>query len=476
MARRTNARKISGSGNVPYNPHDTIAAIASANGGAARGIVRISGPATADILGRCFVANTVEDVAAARVPEAWAGSVTLAPSGNKSRSFPCDLYLWPTEKSYTREPVAELHAFGSSALLRAALESVCHAGARLAEPGEFTLRAFLSGRIDLTQAEAVLGVIDAQQTDQLDSALEQLAGNLAQPLSQLRDNLLMLLAELEAGLDFVEEDISFISAEELAARLQAACDQIVAVESQMTDRLTVSSAPQVVLTGLPNAGKSSLFNALVERFGHHTTRNTSAIVSNQSGTTRDCLYATIHFGSGDWELVDTAGVETADESMSSIVSTAQSLAKEHRKRALVQIHCIEATASSVPLESLLTDVLAITKCDLVGHPLPVDAIATSSVTGEGLAELCEAVATRLAAIAISTLGHCVASTSDRCRDSVRLTVAAITRAHGLATANAGDELVAAEIRVALTELGKVVGVVYTDDLLDRIFSTFCIGK
>src|SRR6185295_14632062 len=141
---------------------------------------------------------------------------------SKPRELPCDLFLWPSNRSYTREPIAELHTIGSAPLLKSLVSAACQSGARLARPGEFTLRAFLAGRLDLTQAEAVLGVIDARGRQQLDSALGQLAGGLARPLSALREQLLDLLAQLEAGLDFVDEDIEFITAAELNQQLAAA--------------------------------------------------------------------------------------------------------------------------------------------------------------------------------------------------------------------------------------------------------------
>src|SRR5205807_699202 len=154
-----------------------------------------------------------------RVPTCIGASVRL---DDLLGDVPATIYVWPTVSSYTRQPTAELHLPGSPPLLEAALHAVCQAGARLAQPGEFTLRAFLAGRLDLTQAEAVLGVIDAGSRRQLDSALGQLAGGLSRPLTQLRDELLDCLAELEAGLDFVEEDIQFISANELKRKLTGA--------------------------------------------------------------------------------------------------------------------------------------------------------------------------------------------------------------------------------------------------------------
>ncbi|MEX0612814.1 MAG: hypothetical protein WD229_11905, partial [Pirellulales bacterium] len=219
---------------MSYHADDTICAIATAPGGAARGMVRVSGPDALRIIAQLFQPRDGQPLDAVRGPTALAGDVAvelgvdrgstnppLTPSyrGGESTRVPCDLFLWPTVRSYTREPLAELHTVGSPPLVEALLATVCRAGARLAEPGEFTLRAFLAGRLDLTQAEAVLGVIDAADRRQLDTALAQLAGGLSQPLSRLRDELLNLLAHLEAGLDFVDEDIEFISPSDLVAHL-----------------------------------------------------------------------------------------------------------------------------------------------------------------------------------------------------------------------------------------------------------------
>jgi tRNA modification GTPase len=375
--------------------------------------------------------------------------------------------------------VAEFHTLGSPPLVRAMLETVCRAGARLAEPGEFTLRAFLAGRIDLTQAEAVLGVIDAQRADQLDTAVAQLAGNLARPLHQLRDELLMLLAELEAGLDFVEEDIEFISSAALTQRLATTADQIRAVAEQMSSRLAASATCQVVLIGPPNSGKSSLFNALAERFGIGPARIAAAIVSDRRGTTRDYLSTIIEFEGIRCELVDTAGIEINACRESPISAAAQSFAAERREQALLCVYCLDsATRSTEPVTIQQADFMVLTKIDLAPHTRRPDSfvVATSSLTGQGLDEFCRVVAARLSTVATASRSSCVAATADRCGDSLRLAEAAVARAAEMAAADHGDELVAAEIREALAELGKVVGAVYTDDLLDRIFSTFCIGK
>ena len=280
---------------------ETIVAIASPPRGGVRGIVRLSGPDIIECLRPYFAAADASDWTQAKQATSVPGDLRL---DNHGRTLPCDLYLWPTKSSYTRQPTAELHTIGSPPLLQRIVVNACESGARLAQPGEFTLRAFLAGRLDLAQAEAVLGVIDARTDRQLDVALGQLAGGLSTQMYALRSDLLDLVADLEAGLDFVEEDIAFVTAEEVERRLSVAVDQITQALSQMQSRATPTEGPQVALIGDPNAGKSSLFNALVG--------DDAAIVSNVAGTTRDYIRCHTRFGDLPCELIDTAGMETLD--------------------------------------------------------------------------------------------------------------------------------------------------------------------
>ena len=212
--------------------------------------------------------------------------------------------LWPGPRTYTGQPLAEIHATGSPPLLRQILAHCLARGARLAEPGEFTLRAFLSGRIDLTQSEAVLGVIDARSPAQLDAALRQLAGGLASPIAGLRDRLADVLAHLEANLDFAEEpDVDPLGREALADSLDEAAAEVDRLADRLRGRDRADGRPRVVLVGPPNAGKSRLFNALLGL--------DRAIVSPVAGTTRDYLEAPCDCDGLAVDLVDTAGLEAA---------------------------------------------------------------------------------------------------------------------------------------------------------------------
>ena len=354
---------------------------------------------------------------------------------------------------------------------------------------------FLAGRIDLTQAEAVLGVIDAEQADQLRTALGQLAGGLAKPLHQLREELLHLLAEIEAGLDFVEEDIEFISAAELRARLQAIGAELHDVAAQLNSRSVETAAVQLVLIGPPNAGKSSLFNAMIRRFAAANAAETSAIVSAERGTTRDYLTATIDLGVSYCTLIDTAGIEsspvliTTDEASqkrsAEISVAAQNLSGEVRRQATLRALCVDVSLAELgaALGDIDCDLLVLTQADRTAvrdvarhRDARVPVVVTSSVTGDGLEEFRTAIRDLLSAAAQPNRGAAVAATAERCRESLCAAESALGRATEMAETQTENELIAAELRGALTELGKVVGAVYTDDILDRIFSSFCIGK
>lgn len=452
---------------------DTIAAIASAPGGAARGILRVSGPEALVALCRCFTPNATApaDWSHSARPAVVAGTIDVV---GLLGTISVDAYVWPNARSYTRQPSVELHTIGSPPILDALLRTLISAGARLAQPGEFTLRAFLAGRLDLTQAEAVLGVIDARDRAELQTALEQLAGGLGSPLHRLREDLLQLLAHLEAGLDFVEEDIEFISREQLDRELGNAARQIEALVEQTGSRNLAESAYPIVLRGLPNAGKSSLLNALC---GYE-----AAIVSEQAGTTRDYVAAEIEIGGLACVLIDTAGVEPPTDD--GIHAAAQRAAVRQHLQSRIELLCIDASRALDVWEreqlARPSDarIVVATKSDQpreAAIPTCCEAINISSQTGFGLADLRGVIRGR-----IERLYHrdsaIVGDTAVRCLDSLQAAAESVRRAREAATLELGEELVAAEIRIALDELGRVTGAVHTDDVLDRIFSRFCIGK
>lgn len=453
---------------------DLIAAVASAPGAAPRSILRISGGAVVPFLGRLLPAGENALLFhASRARRYPARQLTVESIGEP---LEIDLSLWPTGRSYTGQPMAELHMPGSPPLVEAVLEHLLASGCRLARPGEFTLRAFLAGRIDLPQAEAVLGVIDAEDRAQLDLALTQLAGGLSRQLGGLREQLLCDLADLEAGLDFVDEDIEFISRETLTGRLAAARSRVAALLEQAAGRHRDSARPRVVLAGLPNAGKSSLFNALAGE--------SAAIVSDVAGTTRDVLHAVVRLEDREIDLYDTAGWEV---SRTEIMSQAGDLRGDHLRGADLVVWCRAAalSESDAALDQQLhaghpeIPRLAIrTKADLAGPEQERDVepgLRCSVRTGEGLTELRNAIAAKLRG-SHGRREELLPSTAVRCQEDLRLAREALLRAEEAIAAGAGDEILAIELRSALEHIGEVTGAVSNEDVLDRLFSRFCIGK
>jgi tRNA modification GTPase len=472
-----------------HDPHETIAAIASAAGGAVRGVIRMSGTHAVSCVAPLWTGDDPDGPSLSAIKSSTRLTGSLAIDGFTA-AVPCSLLVWPTSRSYTRQPSVEIHTVGASPILQAILRTLCRHGARLAAPGEFTLRAFLAGRIDLTQAEAVLGVIESRDRHELDVAVSQLAGGLGAPLVRLRDELLDVLAHLEAGLDFVEEDIEFIARDQLREQIAMAAAQVRELAERTAARAVLRDAVRVVLVGEPNVGKSSLFNALLAR--------SAALVSPVAGTTRDYLVGELLLGEVAIELVDTAGL--AADSMAdsqrlpsatendvqqsdgkNIDVAAQLATLRERRHATIEVLCLDSTRSlsaweRSQLEPPAHRIVVLTKVDQQRVLGPItDAIETSGTTGQGLAALCQ----RLRGAALACGGDSadvVGATAARCHESLQRAAEALAQALEFVDQHIGEELVAAELRAAIEELGHVVGAVYTDDLLDRIFSRFCIGK
>lgn len=462
---------------MPLDLEDTIVALASPPGPALRGIVRISGSSTAEIVARIFGPD-YESAKwhTAKLPRRHTGQLNLP---SIIVPVPTALMYWPTRRSFTGQPMAEFHLSGSVPLIEATLEHLCEHGARLARRGEFTMRAFLSGRIDLLQAEAVLGVIEAGDHDELQKALSQLGGRITSRLRELRIDLIALLGDLEAGLDFVEEDIEFITKPEISRRLDAALVLLHELADVSATRLPAGYRRRIVLVGLPNAGKSTLFNRLI---GHQR-----AIVSPIAGTTRDYLTATLRLDDMDVELIDTAGWEDAADL---IMERAQELRAEQVSASDLVVWCTAADLSGearyedlrlqqLALQTCPTTLKVLTRLDLVEdssslHPAtPV--LRVSAASGEGVDLLRVALREQLTGTQ-SARSELLGTTAVRCRDSLHRTIQSLTLAKVATSEFRGDELVAMEIRQALHELSVILGEVYTDDILDHIFSNFCIGK
>jgi tRNA modification GTPase len=318
------------------------------------------------------------------------------------------------------------------------------------------MRAFLAGKRDLPRAEAVQAVIAAGSRDELKQALAQLAGGVTRPLEGLRDDLLNLLADVEAGLDFTEEDITFVEQKDMLLRLTKGMAQLTTLKRQLEQRSAGERPFRVVLVGEPNAGKSSLFNAL---------GGATALVSPEPGTTRDYLRKRLNLDGVVIELIDTAGWQPAGDE---IDEQSQSLGVAQARAADLLLVCSEKGTFYFS-ERVECPIFVATKCDIIDAPEGV--LATSAVTGAGLDELKALLAEHARRCAPA-----LAPSLSRCRHLVDAALESLRRVHAVVLFEDPPEVLALELRGTLDQLGAITGAVHTDDLLDRIFSRFCIGK
>ncbi|MDR2115953.1 MAG: 50S ribosome-binding GTPase [Planctomycetaceae bacterium] len=477
---------------------ETIIAQSTAHGAAIRGMIRINGPAAILSLRGLFE------------PELCAESKPFVKTGNLifwgvTRPVPAKIFYWSEGRGYTGHQSVEIHTLGSQPILEAIIAAVTKSGiVRQARPGELTLRAFLSGRLDLTQAEAVLGVIEAPSQNALKIALQQLAGGMTLPIRQIRETLLETLTSLEAGLDFPDEDIEFISRSKINSVLTSVREQMKLLQQRMLRRGYSNEYPRVALLGYPNAGKSTLFNLLLQ-----TDR---AIVSPTPGTTRDYLESEISFDDLPCTLVDTAGIsnnyqsDTIDE-IDEIDESAQQLSKQISEQSDLIIYCFEnnlkeqirsfgfdetktlfvktksdlnklndTKLNNVKLNNTETNIVELNVVALDNIQSNDADVTISSKTGEGIDLLRAMISQRLREMSPDNI---LRSTALRCRESVSEAVRLLEQILEMCDSQNlffDESILASQIRSVLETLGLIDGSVYTDKILDEIFSRFCIGK
>ena len=440
---------------------DTIAAVATAPGEGAIAVVRISGTDAIRLTGSVFRSRR-------GIETQESHTVALGRVMRDGRLIDEALAtVFRSPASYTGEDVVELSCHGGVLVTAQVLEAILRAGARLARPGEFTERAFLNGKLDLTQAEAVMDTIRAQTTLALDAANIQRGGRLSRTMHELRAPLLETLAHLEASIDFPEEGISPDSFAALLARIETLSQRVQRLLETSNDGRILREGVRVALVGAPNAGKSSLLNRLLgwER----------AIVHASPGTTRDTVEETASLRGLPFRLIDTAGLRTTTDPVEQAGISRTRLALEQCDLAL---HVVDAQSWPVAVDAgHPREILVLNKIDISGIPqeAPADAVCVSCVTGEGLPALVDRLASEFAPGAAQRAESGVAINA-RHRVCLEKAADALRETQVLLTSNAPAEIVAIEMRAALGALGDVVGHADPEELLGEIFGAFCIGK
>jgi tRNA modification GTPase len=437
---------------------DTIVAISTPPGRSGLGIIRLSGPNAREIAARFTTAADFQP---------WHAHLAdlLDAEGHAIDQTVVTFYQAP--RSYTAEDLIEISCHGSPVVLRHAVERALAAGARLAEPGEFTLRAFLNGRIDLPRAEAVRDLIEATTLYQARVATQQVSGSVSRRIAPIKEQLLELISLLEAGIDFAEDDVSVAPASEILRRLAPIREGVVHLADSFQYGGLVHQGLTLAIAGRPNVGKSSLFNRLLEQ--------DRAIVTEIPGTTRDLVSETASIGGIPVKLIDTAGIRQTNERVESLGIERSYQAMADADLTLV---VLDAAQPITPEDEALIrprTLVVANKCDLPHSAPPPNAIEVSALTGEGIPALRDAI---LSAVAPAGAFEQETGfiTSLRHERLLRESCDYLDKARAAVESATPHEMLLLDLYTALRPIDAITGATTADDILNRIFATFCIGK
>jgi tRNA modification GTPase len=467
---------------TPDLSEDTIVAVSTPPGRGGIGIVRLSGPAARTIAEPFLKLRHPLAPAQARFAE------ILDSTGETPASVLDEAVVtyFQSPHSYTSEDIIEIAAHGSPVLLDHLLRQCIAAGARLAEPGEFTQRAFLSGRLDLTQAEAVHDLIEATTLHQARIAARQLGGALSRQIAPIKEKLIALIAALEAGIDFAEDDIDLLPTNEITAQIATIHASLTALEDTFAYGRIVRDGFTLAIIGRPNAGKSSLFNRLLQR--------DRAIVTASPGTTRDTVTERISLEGIPVELIDTAGLRhTSDHPLDEAESIGIAKSREAMAEADVVLLVLDATAPLHPEDKAIIAatttrpfLIVINKQDLaptaeLARQIAASAqnlthltVETSALTGAGISELRSTILSLITANAPTS--ETALLTNLRQQQAVANALEALVQARRAVAATIPHEMLLLDLYTALHALDALTGSTTPGDILHLIFSKFCIGK
>ncbi|HLH10127.1 MAG TPA: tRNA uridine-5-carboxymethylaminomethyl(34) synthesis GTPase MnmE [Terriglobales bacterium] len=451
------------------NLDDTIVAISTPAGRGGIGIVRLSGPEA-----RTIAEPMLRLPRSMEVGRAIFGELVEPESGERVDEIVVTFFQKP--HSYTTDDIVEIAAHGSPVVLQRVLELAQSAGARLAEPGEFTMRAFLNGRIDLTQAEAVRDLIDSQTLYQARVAAQQLQGALSHRLQPIKQKLVELIALMEAGVDFAEDDVPVLAPEIILNRMAEIRAGLNTLLRSFAYGKLVHEGLTLAIVGRPNVGKSSLFNRLVER--------ERAIVTAIPGTTRDLVSETVAIGGIPVKLVDTAGIRKALDEAESIGIRKSMEALADADMVLVVLDSSEPAHEED--QELLAQVeqrraiVVENKADLASAPVShrsngVPSVRTSAVTGEGIGELRDEVLRQISGDA-GVQPEATFLTNMRQAGLVENATKSLDEATNSTRERVPHEMILLDLYGALRALDEITGATTADDILNHIFGSFCIGK
>lgn len=456
---------------------DTIVAISTPPGEGGIGIVRMSGEKSIDIIKEIFVLPSGKEISEIKDRYFYYGKIVDV------AGEPLDEVLMVCmrgPRSYTREDIVEIHCHGGMIPIRKILELIISHGARLAEPGEFTKRAFLNGRLDLVQAEAVADLIRAKSDEAARSSLRQMEGSLSRKLKDIRERLLDLIAHIEVTIDYPEEDIDEIIGKEIAGVLDEVLSEMKRlIDSANTGKL-IRQGIKTVIVGKPNVGKSSLLNALV--------RENRAIVTHIPGTTRDIIEEYISIRGIQVNIIDTAGIRETED-------VVEKIGVERTKKNIDEADLIIAMFdASVPFEKEDEEILErikdkkvlviVNKTDLpnlldiekIKSTIPDgDIIETSLIKGEGVEEI-ENYIYNMVYSGNVTVSDEPMVTNIRHENLLKSSYKHLLDAKNALEHGVPLDLISIDIRSSLDDIGVITGEFVTDDIVDRIFSNFCVGK
>jgi tRNA modification GTPase len=451
------------------NLDDTIVAIATPPGRGGIGVVRLAGPEA-----RTLACSMLRLKHALAPGQAIFGELIEPATGERIDEAVVTFFAKP--HSYTADDVVEISAHGSPVVLRHIVELATSGGARLAEPGEFTMRAFLNGRIDLTQAEAVRDLIESQTLYQAKVAAQQMEGALSRRLQPIKRKLVELVAVMEAGIDFAEDDVSVLPSADILSRIEEVRAPLEHLRASFAYGKIVHEGLTLAIVGRPNVGKSSLFNRLVER--------ERAIVTATPGTTRDLVTETVALGGIPIKLVDTAGIRHSTDEAESIGIRKSYEALSEADLVLVVLDSTQQV-SAEDHELLETSskrrVLAVaSKSDLEPDGLPqIDGLKvfkTSAVTGAGIDDLRAAILEQVSGDSARGEQETGFLTNVRHQRLVEESLQSLEAASHAVKHSVPHEMIMLDLYGALRPLDAITGETTTDDILNLIFSSFCIGK